>query len=298
MRDSSPGPSQYEPSSQAMTCPPSLSRSVALSPRKRLAPLNSGVDSHRKRARHSSNMPTTSSNTLNTTLDELLSPIPVGLPLRPTATPRTRAPTFNTRLNAQTTSAGLKKASEDFDSLLRQLQFQEKKKGFALPRLTESEVNDLVSFFFHDLFGDPCQQHIFNILDHGAAVLGGPLFPEAAPRPASLSSKVEGFLRSYPRWNSHSAIQCYDLYLIWQTLRDHTTEDERQTLRTFLVSRGLKESRGCDIRTCLLDYLAQELQISRSSLNNHLQNQTAVDHLVREFGLGILVLLPKVATGK
>jgi hypothetical protein len=181
--------------------------------------------------------------------------------------------------------------------------------------LSETDISALVYFFFHDVFGSQCQKRIYELLDEIAIKEGRKAPPNhvAASQRADqraldtkLPLEVRTFFSRYSTWQkgetntlaqdtTMQTIRSYDLYSSWQALRDIASGDECSKLRQFLVSQGFEQSVGVDIRSCILRYLSRELDVSRNSLNNHLQNQSGIYYLVQEFGKGILVLLPKVA---
>jgi hypothetical protein len=91
------------------------------------------------------------------------------------------------------------------------------------------------------------------------------------------------------------SIRSYQLYLAFARLRAIAAGEDGDQLRAFLAAQGFTQSRGVDVRTCILRYLGRELEMPLGRLHNTLQAQLGVYHVVQEFGPGVLVLLPRIA---
>lgn len=181
-------------------------------------------------------------------------------------------------------------------------------------RLKAEDVRVLVNFLFSDVFGDGCRERIFALIDElkttpeeAEPLTSGVLAASRAADP-KLLPEVRAFFSTYSTWHQgeieHSkvypmilqSIRSYQLYVAFAQLRTIATGPRGNEFRDFLANEGFYQSRGVDIRTCILRYLCRELNMSTGQLNNTLQAQLGIYYFVQEFGPGVLVLLPKVAS--
>ena len=200
------------------------------------------------------------------------------------------------------------------DSLLARV-FEEKRNNRAVrTRLKAEDVRLFVNFFFSDIFGDGSRQRIYALADEFSATQADDPYPEPSRLAAghaantALLPEVREFFSIYSSWYQGEAeqakvyplilqsIRSYQLYLAFARLRKTASSPDGDELRTFLASEGFPQSRGVDIRSCILRYLSRELKTPLGRLNNVLQAQLGIYQVVQEFGLGILVLLPRVAS--
>lgn len=126
----------------------------------------------------------------------------------------------------------------------------------------------------------------------------------------TLLPEMQAFFSTYARWHVEEVkqtqimpeiahtIRAFELYNAFSQLREKASGPKGDELRTFLAVQGFSTSIGRDIRSCILKYLARELDISSGQLSNTLQAYQGVFLLAQQFGKGILVLLPKGASNR
>jgi hypothetical protein len=219
------------------------------------------------------------------------------------------------QLTSDRTCEDLTAAAAAFGQRLAELQFDERKNNKPIKTsLMPDDIEMLVHFFFHDVFGPPCRDRIYKLIDeltsnaasadeHSSAMI-------AAQRAmdTTLIPEVRLFFSRYSSWHKSEVdtskiypivlqtIRAYELYVSFMSLRETAASESGSQFRQFLAEKGFSQSRGVDIRTCILRYLCQELNMTHTQLNNILQAQLGIYSLVQAFGVGILVLLPKVAS--
>lgn len=199
------------------------------------------------------------------------------------------------------------------DSILAE-RFQERKSNRAVQtQLRDKDAQLLVNFFFTDVFGDGARQRIYALVDEMASsqheepsLSPGRLAAQRASD-QSLLPEVRAFFSVYSTWYQSEvevskvytvilhSIRSYHLYLGFAQLRAIAVGPKSKQLRSFLAEQGFTQSRGVDIRTCILRYLSHELDIPLGRLNNTLQAQLGIYYIVQVFGPGVLVLLPRIA---
>ena len=219
------------------------------------------------------------------------------------------------QLTSKHTCEDLTALAVSFGQSLEELQFEERKNNKPIKTtLALDDIKNLVQFFFHDVFGLPCQERIYKLMDELSSedravdqINPGAIATERATDIALLP-EVRVFFSKYSSWHRGEVdtskiypivlqtIRAYELYASFVTLREAASSSSGTQLRQFLANKGFIQSRGVDIRTCILRYLCQELNMTSTQLNNTLQAQLGIYSLVQEFGPGILVLLPKVAS--
>lgn len=218
-------------------------------------------------------------------------------------------------MTSDRTCEDLTAAAAEFGQRLAELRFDERKNNKPVKTaLMPDDVKTLVHFFFHDVFGLGCRERIYTLIDElgnedkQGDELGSGVLASQRAIDTTLIPEVRAFFTKYSCWHKgeidHSkiypvilqTIRAYELYVSFVTLREMTSGDSGSQLRKFLADQGFCQSRGVDIRTCILRYLCRELNMTPTQLNNTLQAQLGIYSLVQEFGMGILVLLPKVAS--
>jgi hypothetical protein len=216
-------------------------------------------------------------------------------------------------LTPQFDCAALTAAASRFQYQLQHLQISEKKNNtLVTSQIHPTDITALTRFFFHDVFGEGCQKRMFSLLD--ALVQESQNHKSTATLAAerasdsTLPSEVQDFFADYSRWHigevKHvgvrptvaNTLRSFELYNSFFQLREKAAGPSGQQLQEFLKVQGFSRSVGVDIRTCILKYLSRELDITTSQLNNALQAQQGIFQLAQQFGKGILVLLPKVAS--
>jgi hypothetical protein len=218
-------------------------------------------------------------------------------------------------LGTRQSCADLTATARRFASELLELEFEERRNNRLLrTRLRSEDVRLLVPFLFSDVFGHGGRERIYALIDelstHGEEAQPPTSGAQAADRAAdpTLLPAVRAFFSTYSQWHQgeveHArvypmilqSLRSYQLYVAFARLRTIASGPDGGELRDFLAGQGFHQSRGVDVRTCILRYLCRELGMSAGQLNNALQAQLGIYHFVKEFGPGILVLLPKVAS--
>ena len=204
-------------------------------------------------------------------------------------------------------------AAARFYQELQCLQINEKKNNVLVTsQIHLADITTLTRFFFHDVFGAGCQKRMFLLLD--AIALQNPHHKSTATIAAekatdtTLPTEVQVFFADYSRWHMEEAkhvgiestvantVRSFELYNSFFQLREKAVGPAGGQLQEFLREQGFTTSVGVDIRTCILKYLSRELHIAPGQLNNALQAQQGIFQLAQQFGKGILVLLPKIAS--
>jgi hypothetical protein len=206
-------------------------------------------------------------------------------------------------------------SAKTFASGLLAQTFRERKNNREIETtLRVEDVRLLVSFFFSDVFGDGARQRLYQLIDELSAdhtTTADPSPSDLAAQQvanASLLPEVRNFFAVYSTWHQGEVeetrlypvimqtIRSHQLYLAFAQLRATASGPHGHALRSFLAEQGFTQSRGVDIRTCILRYLSHELRTPLGRLNNVLQAQLGIYHIVQQFGPGVLVLLPRVAS--
>lgn len=156
-------------------------------------------------------------------------------------------------------------------------------------QLRREDIRLLVNFFFADVFGDGSRQRVYALIDELAtshdkeeSLSSGILAAQRANDP-TLLPEVRAFFSVYSTWHQgeveqsqvyplilHS-IRSYQLYLAFARLRAIAAGEDGDQLRAFLAAQGFTQSRGVDVRTCILRYLGRELEMPLGRLHNTLQ---------------------------
>ncbi|KAH8802737.1 hypothetical protein F5884DRAFT_756050 [Xylogone sp. PMI_703] len=189
---------------------------------------------------------------------------------------------------------------------------QKKKNGVIVhTQLQPGEIEMLVKFFFHDVFGEGFQERLYRLVDETQAESSvenaddAGVLAEKHAQDVTLFPEVRTFFQRYSTWHRkereitniipsiQQALNAYNLYLSWAELREKAGRPDGSELRDFLAEQGFRQSQGVDMRTCVLRYLCKMLNVTRNQLSNNLHAQVGIHHMVHTFGLGILVFLPK-----
>jgi hypothetical protein len=124
----------------------------------------------------------------------------------------------------------------------------------------------------------------------------------------AILPEMQAFFSTYARWHAAeekhtqimpeiaTTIRAFELYRAFFQLREKASGPHGGELRAFLAAQGFSTSIGRDVRSCILKYLARELDISSSQLSNTLQAYQGIFLMAQQFGKGILILLPKGAS--
>jgi hypothetical protein len=206
-------------------------------------------------------------------------------------------------------------AARQFADELLEAEFEERRNNRLLrTQLKAEDVRLLVTFLFSDVFGDGCRERIYALIDElttgseAAGPLSSGVLASSQAADPKLLPEVRAFFATYSTWHQGEveqskiyptilqSIHSYQLYVAFARLRTIAAGPDGHQLRDFLAQQGFCQSRGVDIRTCILRYLCRELQMPANRLNNALQAQLGIYYFVKEFGPGVLVLLPKVAS--
>jgi hypothetical protein len=209
-----------------------------------------------------------------------------------------------------TGAAACTELASKFKKELQELEFIQKRNNHPVTtRIKEEDIQVIAQFFFDDVFGGSCQDRMFALLDeirvaqHGEAVCTQ---AHQKSQDTQLLPEVRDFFFQFGEWHRHTArpttlgtiretIRAFDLYQSFHSLREKAAGNEGHELREFLAQAGFTCGIGVDIRSCILRYLSRELRLEAGQLNNILQSQQGIFHLVQCFGLGVLILLPKAA---
>jgi hypothetical protein len=200
-----------------------------------------------------------------------------------------------------------------FQQQIQSLQICEKRNNtLVISQVNPADITSLAQFFFDDTFGASCQKRIFALfdeIDYRAELAKKPhSIATQKAEDQTLLPEVQAFFSTYAQWHIEeekqayiapiiaSTIRSFELYQSFFQLREKAAGPQGDELRAFLASKGFSTSVGRDIRSCILKYLSQELGIISGQLNNTLQAYQAIFQLAQQFGKGILVLLPKVAS--
>jgi hypothetical protein len=193
------------------------------------------------------------------------------------------------------------------------LQVTEKKNNSLITsQIHPANIPVLLEFFFHNTFGEACQKRMFTLFDEIASqdqvsVPTASLAVQKA-KDETLLPEMQAFFSTYARWHVEeekrtqimpeiaSTIRAFELYDAFFQLREKAAGPKGDELRAFLAVQGFSTSVGRDVRSCILKYLARELDITSSQLSNTLQAYQPFFLLAQQFGRGILVLLPKGAS--
>jgi hypothetical protein len=248
-------------------------------------------------------LPSTSSST--TPLDVVTTTLPAALVAGASITPEYRR---------EDLSAIGKKFLQD---LLRH-RFGPKRNKGQPNHISGPDAQKLVDFYFSDVFGDGSRQRIYSLIDElstereaATCPVGSGVLAANLSRDSTLPSEFRNFFLCYSNWQQFKAlnhteaypmmvmmlrtIRSYELYSSLQRLRTAVVGSEAGGLHAFLARQGFPRSHGVGFRTCFLQYICRELNIPTDQLNKILcsQFECMIEHLVKGFGEGILVLLPQ-----
>ena len=203
----------------------------------------------------------------------------------------------------------------EFKEELLELKFKVNRNNRPEDAQINSEVaQQLVKFFFDDVFGSGCRDRIYTLVDEliieysSTEPLTSGVLAAHRATDEELLPDFRAFFLTYSKWHrgevEHSnvysmilqTIRSYDLYNSFAHLLATAAGSAGGELRDFLASEGYRQSPGVDIRTCILQYLCRELDMAPKRLSNTLQAQRGIHCMVLQFGRGILILLPKGAS--
>lgn len=197
-----------------------------------------------------------------------------------------------------------------FQQQLLQLEITEKKSNQVVTsHINSAFAETLVQFFFKNTFGDPCQTRILQLVDeiNEREMSAVPIAEEKAVDP-NLLPELREFFSSYTLFKATEkkqdtvqeiaqTIRGYELYRSFVNLKEKAAGEDGEELRAFLEAQGLATQQGRGVQTCILMYLTRVLQRrDKDELSTQLQRYQGVYLLAKQFGKGILVLLPKGAT--
>lgn len=204
-------------------------------------------------------------------------------------------------------------AASRFHQQLQDLQVIEKKNNSLITsQINPSDIPVLVQFFFSNTFGEACQKRMLALFDEinlqGQTSTPTKSLAAQKAKDKTLLPEMQDFFLTYAKWHTEEEkhnqitveilgnVRAFELYHAFFQLREKASGPKGDELRAFLEAQGFPTSIGRDVRSCILKYLAQELNVSSSQLSNTLQAYQGIFLLAQQFGRGILVLLPKGAS--
>ncbi|PBP21468.1 hypothetical protein BUE80_DR007700 [Diplocarpon rosae] len=205
-------------------------------------------------------------------------------------------------------------AVDVFQKRLSQMEITEKRSNqIIVSHISAAFTNTLIQFFFDNTFGNPCRARILELVDQINNREGTAGSAIAIAQDKALDNRllpeVQEFFSTFALYQAQErkldliheiarTIRGFELYQAFMKLKEKAAGEDGEQLRAFLETQGLTTKQGRDIRSCILTYLTRMLKIDKEALSTQLQKHQGVYLLERQFGKGILVLLPKGAAGR
>jgi hypothetical protein len=175
--------------------------------------------------------------------------------------------------------------------------------------LSAEEIDQIVVFFFNDVFGSAARQRVAKMLayadrvdifgtDHGAGQRAAALALDDEVLPV-----FRRFFRSFGSYHGacHTASSQYkriqrhwdqfSIYAGFMALNKYA-DDEPKNALAFLAKHGLYPAEGVRFLSLTMTYLARAIDLGKEQLQNVLQQSQSVHLLAATFGTGILALMP------
>jgi hypothetical protein len=178
-------------------------------------------------------------------------------------------------------------------------------------KFTSVEARDITNFFFVEMMGPNAFTRLQSLVQGYSSARGDGTDRGAATRALAaaqipLPEKLENVTRffttyahtEYSKEPSNTALahlhqlQLHmDLLAQFNELRVLAAAQD-PTLMDWLYQSNYRTSRGVSRQTLILNYLADQIGIKTTVLQNHCQVAVGVTQLVEKFGKGILAILP------
>ncbi len=176
-------------------------------------------------------------------------------------------------------------------------------------RFRDNEIVEITNFFFSDMIGQKALKRLSSLVKSYAVEKKDIPDDRSAARATRAADDpttplvFQRFFRSYSRAAAriddgdsllrHVRQVSWDLAFLkeYNALKKQA-EEKDPDLVALLDGCGIQTTQGRSLVTCLIKYVTNILQMSKSELSNFVQAIQAIDALVRQFSIGVIVLLP------
>ncbi len=230
--------------------------------------------------------------------------------------PKSRLDNLTLGLSTEVDLGALATIREDFFHELCNLKVRiSKDNKMVTEQFAIEEALEITNFFFTEMMGGQAINRLSTLIQYYSGIDDMGLDRGAAARAAVLAQNsttplsLRVFFGSFSKMtetysNDSSALyyirQCiasFDLLDRFNKIKTIAHQRDR-TLVTFLTDNGYTTKRGVSMQSCIINYLADSLDISVTNLKNSCQMALGVTGLIEEFGLGVITLLPRGTMNK